>query len=240
MSMALTAAAGAGTVSADAGVRADAGTAAAGAGAARADAAPAPAPLRAATPAAWVEHACEHWRELLLDHAYCEKKAASSAVALMFAYPEDAGATSALSRLAREELRHFEQVARLMRRLDVTFVRLQPGRYAGRLRAALTTSEPGRRVDLMLCGALIEARSCERFRLLAPRLPEPIGAFYAGLATAEARHFELYLELAQRAPPGPLPWQQRLAQLAQVEAQLVVCPDPQFRFHSGPPLTDAA
>ena len=75
--------------------------------------------LAAPTPSAWVDAACEHWRELLIDHANCEKKAASSALALIFAYPEDQDLSSALSRLAREELRHFEQVSQLMRRLRV-------------------------------------------------------------------------------------------------------------------------
>src|SRR5438876_9913390 len=80
------------------------------------------------TPAAWVDAAVEYWRELLTDHANCEKKAASSALALIFAYPEDRPLTAALSRLAREELRHFEQVQALMESLDVPFVRQQPGR----------------------------------------------------------------------------------------------------------------
>jgi tRNA-(ms[2]io[6]A)-hydroxylase len=193
--------------------------------------------LLAATPAAWVEAACERWRELLVDHANCEKKAASSALALIFSYPEDSAGAIALSRLAREELRHFEQVARLCVKLAVPFVRQQPGRYAGRLRAALATAEPQRRIDLLLSGALIEARSCERFALLAPRLPAPLGDFYAGLQAAEARHFELYLGLARAACAADVPdrWQARLRQLAAVEAELITAPDEQLRFHSGPP-----
>jgi tRNA-(ms[2]io[6]A)-hydroxylase len=93
--------------------------------------------LAAPTPAAWVDAACEGWHEVLVDHANCEKKAASSALALMFAYPEDQRLSTALSRLAREELRHFEQVSQMMRRLDVSFVRQSPGRYAAGLRSAL-------------------------------------------------------------------------------------------------------
>ena len=128
--------------------------------------------LAAPTAAAWVDAACVHWRELLIDHANCEKKAASSALALIFAYPEDQELCAALSRLAREELRHFEQVQQLMRRLQVGFERQRPGRYAAGLRAALRQHEPARKLDLLLAGALIEARSCERFALLAPRLPQ--------------------------------------------------------------------
>jgi tRNA-(ms[2]io[6]A)-hydroxylase len=192
--------------------------------------------LLAPTPARWVEAACAGWQEILLDHAYCEKKAASTALALIFAYPECAGQSQALARLAREELRHFEQVNRMMERLGVPFRRLQPGRYAAGLRAALATHEPLRRMDLMLAGALIEARSCERFGLLAPRLPAPLGAFYGELERAEARHGELYLEFAAAAAADHgLDWQARLRTLAAAEAELISKDDPQLRFHSGPP-----
>lgn len=193
--------------------------------------------LAAATPPAWVEAACAGWRELLVDHANCEKKAASSALALIFAYPEDQALCAALSRLAREELRHFEQVSQLMRRLQVRFERQRPGRYAAGLRAPLRTHEPLRKLDLLLSAALIEARSCERFELLAPRLPEPLGGFYGGLARSEARHFELYLRLARErcAPADPEAWRLRLAVLAATEADLITAPDALLRFHSGPP-----
>ena len=192
--------------------------------------------LAAPTPPAWVEAAVQGWRELLVDHANCEKKAASSALALIFAYPEDVGMSTALSRLAREELRHFEQVSQMMRRLQVPFERQRPGRYAAGLRAALRQHEPVRRLDLMCAYALIEARSAERFTLLAACLPAPLDDFYRSLHAAEARHFELYLQLAHRAhgtDRGAV--EQRLAQLAQIEAGLASEPDEQLRFHSGPP-----
>jgi tRNA-(ms[2]io[6]A)-hydroxylase len=193
--------------------------------------------LAAATPAAWVDAASQRWRELLIDHANCEKKAASSALALIFAYPEDAELCAALSRLAREELRHFEQVSQIMRRLQVRFERQRPGRYAAGLRAALRSHEPLRKLDLLLAGALIEARSCERFGLLAPRLPAPLGDFYARLQHSEARHFELYLQLARSACAAHAAesWRARLAALAAVEAELITACDPQLRFHSGAP-----
>jgi tRNA-(ms[2]io[6]A)-hydroxylase len=191
-----------------------------------------PGILAAATPAEWLRVASARWPEILLDHAYCEKKAASSALALIFAYPEQAQQNLALSRLAREELRHFEQVTRLMRRMAVPFARLKPGSYAAGLRAAMRTHEPARRMDLMLISALIEARSCERFVALAPHLPPPVGEFYAELARVESRHGELYLEFA--AGMGA-PWRTRLAELAAVEAGLITTPDSMLRFHSGPP-----
>lgn len=180
-----------------------------------------------------MEAAAERWRELLNDHAQCEKKAASTALALMFTYPEDRHLGAALSRLAREELRHFEQVQKLMTVLEVPYQRQRPGRYAAGLRTALCTADPGRKLDLLLTGALIEARSCERFRLLAPRLPPAVSGFYAQLAQSEARHFEQYLELAQEAAPGQ--WRDRLRELAGQEAPLATAPDTQLRFHSGPP-----
>jgi tRNA-(ms[2]io[6]A)-hydroxylase len=198
--------------------------------------------LQAPTPSAWVRAAARDWQLLLVDHANCEKKASSTALALMFAYPEDVELSLAMARLAREELRHFEQVQKLMRQQGVAMQRLAPGRYAGRLRARLAASDPQRKRDLLLAGALIEARSCERFELLAPLLPEPLAAFYAGLAESERRHADLYLQLAESASPaeaasGAL--RERLAELARFEARLVLDPDPQLRFHSGVPLSAA-
>lgn len=190
--------------------------------------------LLAPTPDSWVEHALVSWRELLVDHANCEKKAASTALALIFAYPEDRALTSALSRLAREELRHFEQVQRMMITLGVEHARQQPGRYGAGLRSVVRTSEPGRKLDLLLAGALIEARSAERFGLLAPRLPAPLGEFYAQLGRSEARHFEDYLQWAHAAA-GDADLDAQLMKIATREAELATSPDPEFRFHSGVP-----
>ncbi len=111
----------------------------------------------------------------------------------------------------------------MMERLAVPFRRLQPGRYAAGLRAALYTHEPRRRLDLLLAGAIIEARSCERFRLLAGRLHSPLAEFYADLERAEARHAGLYLELASAAAAAD--WHGRLAELLQVETGLIQSDD---------------
>jgi tRNA 2-(methylsulfanyl)-N6-isopentenyladenosine37 hydroxylase len=192
----------------------------------------APPVLLVPTPQAWLEDALAHWQELLLDHANCEKKAASTALALMFAYPEDRALARALSRLAREELRHFEQVLRSLQTLGVPFRRQQPGRYAQALRSAARSSEPGRKLDLLLVSALIEARSAERFALLAPRLPGPLARLYADLGTCEARHYLLYVDFARSSAASE--WQERLAQLAAHEAQLISTPERLLRFHSGP------
>jgi tRNA-(ms[2]io[6]A)-hydroxylase len=190
--------------------------------------------LLAPTPESWVQHALVSWRELLVDHANCEKKAASTALALIFAYPEDRALTSALSRLAREELRHFEQVQRMMIALGVEYSRQQPGRYGAGLRSVVRTAEPGRKLDLLLAGALIEARSAERFGLLAPHLPAPLGEFYEHLGRSEARHFEDYLQWAHAAA-GDADLGTRLTMIAAREAELATSPDPEFRFHSGAP-----
>jgi len=188
------------------------------------------------TPAAWVQLACEQSEILLIDHANCEKKAASTALALMFAYAEDLDLTDKMSRLAREELRHYEQVAKLMRALKVQPQRLGPGRYAERLRRLVARSEPQREMDLMISGAFIEARSCERFAALGSVIGAPLSDLFQGLHNAEARHYRAYLGLAERAASrNGLPLQPRIREFAALEADLISSRDPLFRFHSGAP-----
>jgi tRNA-(ms[2]io[6]A)-hydroxylase len=189
--------------------------------------------LLAATPRGWVDAALDDLPTLLVDHANCEKKAASTALALIFAYPEDRALNVALSRLAREELKHFEQVERLMKKLGVPHQRMKPGRYASELRKLVRTHEPKRKLDLMIVHALIEARSCERFRLLAKRLPPEVRDLYEQLERSEARHFEIYLGFAQREFAAQ-EIAARLETIAAREAELATQPDHELRFHSGP------
>jgi tRNA 2-(methylsulfanyl)-N6-isopentenyladenosine37 hydroxylase len=192
--------------------------------------------LRVATPVAWVEWACTSADILLIDHANCEKKAASTALSLMFAYAEDLELTDKMSRLAREELRHYEQVAKLMKFSNIVPRRLSPGRYAERLRRLVAKLEPQREVDLMICGAFIEARSCERFAVLAPAIGGAAGQLFQGLHNAEARHFRVYLELARRAAKrAGIALPARMEAFAECEAELVTSRDEVFRFHSGVP-----
>jgi tRNA-(ms[2]io[6]A)-hydroxylase len=192
--------------------------------------------LLVATPQAWVAAACAATDLLLIDHAGCEKKAASTALSLMFAYAEDLDLADKMSRLAREELRHYEQVARLMKSLEVEPRRLAPGRYAGQLRRLVGRSEPRREVDLMVCGAFIEARSCERFAALAPAVGGAIGELFGGLHAAEARHHRVYLDLARRAARrAGIALEARLEEFAACEAELITSRDTEFRFHSGVP-----
>jgi len=192
--------------------------------------------LRVATPAAWIAKACAEPDVLLIDHANCEKKAASTALSLMFAYAEDLDLTAHMSRLAREELRHYEQVAKLIQSRRVAPQRLAPGRYAERLRRLVAKAEPQREVDLMVCGAFIEARSCERFAALAPAIGGAPGALFQGLHDAEARHYRLYLELASRAAGrADIALAPRIEEFAHREAELITSHDDVFRFHSGMP-----
>jgi len=193
--------------------------------------------LLAPTPAGWIAAARAAPDLLLLDHANCEKKAASTALALMFAYAEDLELADKMSRLAREELRHYEQVAKLITTLGIVPQRLAPGRYASRLRRLVASTEPHREIDLMICGAIIEARSCERFASLGETLGAPLNDLFAGLHRAEARHYRVYLELARRAAARHgLQVEARVAAFAQLEAELITSPDEVFRFHSGPPV----
>jgi tRNA-(ms[2]io[6]A)-hydroxylase len=184
------------------------------------------------TPARWVETALQNQDLLLLDHAHCEKKAAMSALNMIQRYPEDSALVLKMSRLAREELRHFEQVLGFIRSLGARFTHLSASRYASGLRDLVRRQEPGRQIDLLIVGAFIEARSCERFARIAPFLDPPLGQFYCSLLKSESRHYEDYLGLAKRQPGEDV--EARIAFFRERESALIGAPDTQFRFHSGP------
>ena len=190
--------------------------------------------LPCATPRRWVCWALRNPDTLLIDHANCEKKAASTALNLMYRYVGHYQLLNKLSRLAREELRHFEQVIAIMKARDIDYVQISASRYAGELRAEVRSSEPGRLVDTLLVGAIIEARSCERFAALAPELDDELAEFYGSLLKSESRHFRDYLALARTASSaGEV--EGRLTTLLAVERELIESPDGEFRFHSGVP-----
>ena len=192
--------------------------------------------LDAATPPEWIDEACGRVPELLCDHANCELKAASTALGFLYRYSDRTVLAQRMSRLAREELRHFEQVRTLMAQMQMPFERMTASRYAGSLRDAVRQEEPYRLLDLLLIGALIEARSCERFAAVAPRLPDRLGRFYRGLLASEARHFEHYLALAKsECGIEESAIDTQLAKLKAIESTLITEPDPMFRFHSGTP-----
>ncbi len=192
--------------------------------------------LQVATPEAWLAAAANRLPELLLDHANCELKAASSALGIIYRYPERDNLVWRMSRLAREELRHFEQVRQLMRAHAIPYARLSASRYASSLHEAVRRNEPQRLLDTLIVGALIEARSCERFAALAPRLPDELGRFYRGLLASEARHFEQYLGFARdECDVSEAGLAARISVLRTLENRIVSEADPVFRFHSGVP-----
>jgi tRNA-(ms[2]io[6]A)-hydroxylase len=192
--------------------------------------------LHCPTPRAWVTWALANPQILLVDHANCEKKAAATAINLMYRYVEHHTLLNKLSRLAREELRHFEQVIAIMKARGVHYPQLSASRYAGALRQQARSNEPARLIDTLLIGAIIEARSCERFALLAPELDEELGQFYRTLLKSETRHFGDYLKLAVDVGSKE-EVEARLPSLLQFERGLIEAPDTEFRFHSGVPFT---
>ncbi|MFA0813498.1 tRNA-(ms[2]io[6]A)-hydroxylase [Microbulbifer epialgicus] len=189
--------------------------------------------LLCSTPDAWIEAALAEPEMMLVDHANCEKKAAGTALNLMFRYLNDFELLNKMSRLAREELRHFEQVLAIMEKRGIAYPHVSASRYAASLRAEVRTTEPGRLVDTLICGAIIEARSCERFAKIAPFLDEELQKFYLSLLKSEARHFRDYLHLAKKAAGEDI--EHRVQALLQVERELVQSSDGEFRFHSGVP-----
>lgn len=185
------------------------------------------------TPLGWLEWAYANPDILLVDHAQCEKKAASTAMSLLYRYVEQPLLLSKMSQLAREELLHFEQVVTLMQRRGVGYRHLTASRYADGLRQLMRSSDPERLIDLLIIGALIEARSCERFARLIPYLDEELAKFYRTLVKSEGRHFEDYLLLARQQTEAPI--DVRIALFVAREQALITSPDTAFRFHSGVP-----
>jgi len=188
--------------------------------------------LLVATPPQWLAQAAVNIPTLLVDHANCEKKAASTALSLMYRYVDKPELLRALSPLAREELRHFEQVHALMEQYQIAYEHLSASRYAMRLRECVSTKEPARLIDTLLVCAVVEARSCERFYRLVPYLEPQLADFYARLLDSEARHYQLYLDLAQRYAQGSVA--AKLGEILAVDALAVTEVDEQLRFHSGP------
>lgn len=179
--------------------------------------------LASDTPPRWAEWACRDLAALLIDHAHLEKKAAGTAVTLLFRYPAEAALQDPLADLAQEELAHFRAVLAELERRDLRLGRQRASAYAGRLHTLVRGGEPERLVDTLLIAALIEARSCERFTLLVPALetrdPE-LASFYRELLASEARHHGVYLRLAETLDDAAA-IRGRLAELAAEEAAVV-------------------
>ncbi len=189
--------------------------------------------LPCATPDRWIENALENQSLMLIDHANCEKKAASTALSLINRYTDNFELINKMSRLAREEMRHFEQVIALMKRRKIPYEHVSASRYAAGLCDLARKEDPAKLVDVLIIGAFIEARSCERFALLAPHLDAELEKFYLSLLKSEARHYQDYLKLAKTVA-GDRSIDDRIELIAQRERELIESPDNQFRFHSGP------
>ena len=189
--------------------------------------------LPCATPDRWIENALGNQSLMLIDHANCEKKAASTALSLINRYTDNFELLNKMSRLAREEMRHFEQVIALMKRRKIPYEHVSASRYAAGLRDLARRDDPAKLVDVLIIGAFIEARSCERFALLAPHLDAELEKFYLSLLKSEARHYQDYLKLAKTVA-GEQSIDDRIELIAQRERELIESVDTQFRFHSGP------
>ncbi len=177
--------------------------------------------LAGETESGWVERALSAMPEILLDHAHCEKKAASTAVNLIFRYPQHTALMRPLSELAREELEHFEQVLTVMESRGLEYKRQRPSPYAGKLMTIVRATEPDRLLDTLLCCALIEARSCERMKILAAELDDPqLSDLYTSLLACEARHHRMYVDLAE-AIFDPKVVAPRLAEVSAHEAWVI-------------------
>ncbi|WP_313741010.1 tRNA isopentenyl-2-thiomethyl-A-37 hydroxylase MiaE [Pseudomonas sp.] len=191
------------------------------------------------TPDAWIEAALADQETLLIDHKNCEFKAASTALSLIAKYNGHLELIHMMSRLAREELVHHEQVLRIMKCRGVELRPVSAGRYASGLRRAVRAHEPAKLVDTLVVGAFIEARSCERFAALVPYLDEELATFYHGLLKSEARHYQGYLKLAyqygERSDIARV-----IEKVREVEADLISSSDQEMRFHSGVPMVRAA
>lgn len=190
--------------------------------------------LASKTEEAWLSRALESMPDILLDHAHCEKKAASTALSLIFKYPEHTNIIEPLSRLAREELAHFEEVLRHLQARGLKYRRQKPSPYAGKLMTLVRPAEPDKMLDTFLACAFIEARSCERMRLLAGALPDPeLVDLYKGLLAAEARHHRLFIDLIEGTGTfDPKVIEARMEAFAVHEAKVIAEAPPEPRMHN--------
>ena len=190
--------------------------------------------LGARTSQAWVNAAVNNLPLIIQDHANCEKKAAGTAMNLIFRYEFSYDLQCKLAQLIREEMLHYEQVLGIMNERGQAWKYLSAGRYAKGMLKHKRTYEPAAMVDVLIIGAFIEARSCERFAALSEVInDERLAKYYRYLLKSESRHFEDYLALAQSLSDDSI--DERVAFFKEVEAELISTPDTELRFHSGNP-----
>lgn len=189
--------------------------------------------LKSETEHRWLAQIEGNLPEILIDHAHCEKKAAGTAMNLIFAYgSRDPQIARQLSDIVVEELEHFTLVLDLLERRGIRFTSQPPGGYGRKLNDLVRAGEPARAIDRLLVASLIEARSCERFALLREHVADrQLAEFYGSLFESEARHHSTYVRLATYfAPEAEV--RARLAELADEEARIVSIGDPLPRMHS--------
>ncbi|WP_367105363.1 tRNA-(ms[2]io[6]A)-hydroxylase [uncultured Psychrobacter sp.] len=190
--------------------------------------------LGSRTTQAWLDAAISNLPLIIQDHANCEKKAAGTAMNLMFRYEFSHDLQRKLAQLIREEMLHYEQVLGIMEERGQEWQHLGAGRYAKGMLKHKRTYEPAAMIDVLIIGAFIEARSCERFAALAAIIDdERLAKYYRYLLKSESRHFEDYLTLAQSLSKDNI--DERVAFFKQVESDLITDPDSELRFHSGIP-----
>ncbi|OOR93445.1 tRNA-(ms[2]io[6]A)-hydroxylase [Moraxella caviae] len=193
--------------------------------------------LGARTSDEWLAAAKQSLPLLMQDHANCEKKAAGTAMNLIFRYEFHRDLQERLAQLVREEMLHYEQVLSLMKERGIAWSHLPAGRYAKGLLKHKRTWEPAGMVDVLIIGAFIEARSCERFSALADVIDdEKLARYYKYLLKSESRHYEDYLALARSVTDEDI--DERVAFFRAVEAELIDSPDDELRFHSGVPSAE--
>ena len=190
--------------------------------------------LGARTTQAWVDAAIADLPLIIQDHANCEKKAAGTAMNLLFRYEFSYDLQRKLAQLIREEMLHYEQVLGIMNERGQEWEYLSAGRYAKGMLKHKRTYEPAAMIDVLIIGAFIEARSCERFAALAEVInDERLAKYYRYLLKSESRHFKDYLALAQSLSEDNI--DERVAFFKAVESELIASSDTELRFHSGTP-----
>ena len=188
--------------------------------------------LRSESATRWLEQVDSNLEEILIDHAHCERKAASVAMNLINAYTEDLELCREMTTIVNEELEHFQMVLDRLHSRGIRFRRLPPGPYGRELNMLIRTAEPDRGVDRLLVAGLIEARSCERFRLLSEHVADvELAEFYAGLFESEARHHTTYVRLAEHFASRAVV-RTRLDELSAEEARIIAKGSTLPRMHS--------
>ncbi len=190
--------------------------------------------LESETSARWLHQVDDHLAEILIDHGHCEKKAAGTALNLLFAYVENEELCRQMTEIVNEELEHFHLVLEQLRLRDIRFRRLKPSQYGRKLNDLVRKQEPQRAVDRLLVAGLIEARSCERFAILRDHIADrdpPLAEFYGSLFESEARHHTTYVKLAKAFAAEEMV-ETRLKELAVAEAEIISDGEPLPRMHS--------